>query len=143
MILAGWITHNAASLFVVLVVAGASGYFAWRGKQAATATDRAETAEQTGRDFRDYYLAERERTESLEKQLLEQREAKHEALTEIGRLKMATDLTNVLKAIADLRAEIASHFEAFGSALTEFSRTQETQIAALEAIVARLNKEAP
>lgn len=137
---------NLGQLFTLLLVAGVAGFFAWKGKQAKSADDRASTAEQTGRDFRDYYLAEHERVESLERELGEQREAKHAALTEVARLNMATDLTAVTKQIADVaksiaefRSESSEHFAAFRGALTEFTKTQETQTAALEAIVARLN----
>ena len=136
---------NLGQLFTLLLLAGVAGFFAWKGDQAKSADDRASTAEQTGRDFRDYYLAEHERVEALEKERDEQREAKHAALTEVARLNMATDLTAVMKQIADVaksiaefRSESSEHFAAFRSALADFSKTQETQTAALQAIVARL-----
>lgn len=115
-----------------------TGYYAFKGKQAAAADEHAKSAEQSMRDFRDNYTAEHERNESLEKQLVDQREKKHAALNEVARLTMLTDMTNVLKAIADLRAETATKFTDLIAALDSFSATQQAQTAVLQEIAASL-----
>lgn len=138
MLLAAWSGTINPGTIVALVLAAVAGWFAFKGKQAQNADKRAEQARQDAESFRDNYDVERERSESLAKQVLEQRELKHAALEEIARLKMLTDMTNVLKAIADLRAEIASRFAEFAVALDSFSTFQAGQTEVLQQIAANL-----
>jgi hypothetical protein len=138
--LGAWTNTLNIDTILTLIVVIAAGWFAIKGKQAANADQRAEQAREDADSFRDNYTAERARSQSLEERLTAEREAKHAALTENARLKMLTDLTNVLKAIADFRAETAAHFEAFGKALDKFHETQAEQTSVLQAIEKRLTR---
>lgn len=138
LVLGAWSSTMNPGTIVALLVAAVAGWFAFKGKQAQNADKRAEQSRQDAESFRDNYDVERERSESLAKQVLEQRELKHAALEEIARLKMLTDMTNVLKAIADLRAEIAQRFAEFAIALDSFSTFQESQTEVLQQIATNL-----
>lgn len=138
LVLGAWSSTMNPGTIVALLVAAVAGWFAFKGKQAQNADKRAEQSRQDAESFRDNYDVERERSESLAKQVLEQRELKHAALEEIARLKMLTDMTNVLKAIADLRAEIAQRFAEFAIALDSFSTFQESQTEVLLQIATNL-----
>ncbi len=146
---AAWSSTINPGTIIALVIAGIAGWFAFKGKQAQNADKRAEQARRDAESFRDNYDVERERSESLQRQLLEQRETfqaqileqrelKHAAVEEVGRLNMLTDMTNVLKAIADLRAEIAQRFAEFAIALDSFSTSQEAQTDVLRQIAQNL-----
>lgn len=138
MLLGAWSSTINPGTVIAAVVVIIGGWFAFKGKQAQNADRRAELAREDADSFRDNYNAERERADSLAKQLLEQRELKHDALEEIARLTMLTDMTNVLKAIGDLRAEIAQRFAEFASALDSFSSSQQAQTEVLQQIAANL-----
>lgn len=125
-------TITLGSALIALVVLGSAGYFAVRGKAV-------ERAEQTSRDFRENYLAEKERAESLSAQVLEQRELKHAAKSEAEAFKKLTDLSSVHSQIAELRLEMSGRFDAFAASLHAFEDTQKLQTEALQAIVAKLN----
>ena len=138
--LAIWSNTINPGTVIALALAGIAGWFAYKGKQAQNADLRATQAREDAESFRDNYNVERERSESLAKQVLEQRELKHAALGEIARLKMLTDMTNVLKAISDLRAEIAQHFAEVATALDSFSKSQEIQTGVLKQISTNLTE---
>jgi len=142
-VLAEWSNSLDVGTVLSATVVIVAGFYAVKGRQAASSDQRASEAREDADRFRENATFERERADALQEQLLEQRELKHTALTEIARLKMATDLTNVLRSIADLRAEVAAHFESFGVALAKFEHTQEQQTAVLQAIEKRLTKENP
>lgn len=125
-------TITLGSTLVALVVLAAAGYFAVRGK----ATDR---AEEIGREWRENYLAEKARAESLADQVVEQRDLKHAAKAEAEAFRKLTDLSSVHSQIGELRVEMSGRFDAFAESLHAFELTQLKQTEALQAIVNNLN----
>src|SRR5581483_919671 len=55
-------------------------------------------------EWRENYLGEVTRREELEKTLAEQRERKHQALTEVATLKAQTNLTPLMEAMLGLQS---------------------------------------
>lgn len=86
--------------FVVLIV---GAWLLVRGKQASQAIANAEDAQKLAGEWRENYLAERQAHDDAEKEALEQRALKHEALTALAASQAQRDLTAVMTALIEIQ----------------------------------------
>lgn len=130
------ISLGTAVVGIMLVVFG--GYFAWKSKALDSAQGNASEANTSAQRWRQEYEALRDLLKDKELQYTdalreehtrydEQRALKHAALTENAALRMATDLSGVMKALTDMAVNLIA-----------FSEAQQSQTRVLEQIEKRL-----
>ena len=83
------VAYLIASVVAVVVAVATSVTVFWRSRLNSPS------------EWRASYLAERQKSDDLEQELNRQRELKHNALNEVATLRAATDLTVVMRALAD------------------------------------------
>lgn len=109
-------------LTIIVVVAGVVTLF-WKLRQGDPS------------EWREGYLAEVVRREESERQMTEQRELKHEALTELATLKARTDLAPVMTAIVGLQEAQQRAEERMTVRLEAFERNQKQTVEILTRLV--------
>ncbi len=109
-------------LTVIAIIAGVTvGYFKWREGDPS--------------EWRENYMAEVTRREDLERQALEQRELKHEAITELAALRARTDLGPLMLAVADIQKGLQRTEERMTTRLDAFETNQKQVATILGALV--------
>jgi biopolymer transport protein ExbB/TolQ len=114
-------------VFAVIV----TGYFTVRTESAKAATQRVGDAKDETDHWRNSFLAEKARAESLNEQIDQHRAAKHQALTELAAERLKTDLSGLMKQMGDA-------FTSVNRRLDSSLEIQEAQTEALHAITRRL-----
>lgn len=98
------------------------------------AKERVQDAQALTEEWRENYLAERQKAEDTLKQVAEQRALKHAALNENSALKMATDLTAVMQALSDQRSLVTERTDKLEQRMTrrmdafDANQTRQTEI---------------
>ena len=99
-----WTTTNSTVVLAVeFVVFCDGGWLLIRSKQASQAISDAQAEQRMASEWRENYLAERQAREDRERELAEQREAKHAALNEVASLRSRTDLTPLMGALVEIQ----------------------------------------
>lgn len=93
------VASQADTLYIVLVVVGTA--IAVVSLVATAVSVFWKTRFNSPSEWRNNYLAERQRNDDLENEIAKQRQLKHDALAEIAGLRAATDLTGLMRALAD------------------------------------------
>lgn len=136
-------TFSLGTAVIAVMMLGFAGWYATKNKAL-------ESSQSQSDHWRDDYLAEREARKDAEERFVallaeseeryaRQRELKHQALNEVSALKMATDLTQVMRLITDMNERLQTTEARLLARFEAFAKVQEAQTHALEAIAARLN----
>lgn len=131
-------TISIGTAVVATLVIAVAGYFASRYKLTELAQEQTKGAQDAASQWRDNYLAERQRADDFEHRYQEQRALKHEALANLAAEKLKTDQTIVIKGLEAQMKALRTFHDDFLQRETEAAEIRKTVVATEERIVAQL-----
>jgi hypothetical protein len=131
-------TISIGTAVVATLVIAVAGYFASRYKLTELAQEQTKGAQEAASEWRDNYLAERQRADDFEKRYQEQRALKHEALANLAAEKLKTDQTVVIRALETQMRALRTFHDDFVQRETEAAEIRTTVLATEERIVEQL-----